>query len=620
MPRAIAEKVERVVAELRRLLARSSTLSVVGTCLNYCIHRANDPSFNEGLVSPARQLSFLLGLLVSTPEPKEPEPFDDARWAQTRELLNEAFGSYQEIFWPDAAEIGQLTDEWKRTRQVAMPAFLHYFNSGILANPEQIKERIELQIDPFDDAIRARVGASAAELLAIAEWITGRLQRALDGLNEAIADEKASRLALLDEAEHRELDLEGLRALAERSGHRSKAEALFRALDDLGRVRFQDLLEAFPKTGRAYWDLFTIGRGTGPVIAYPTEESVFDVKPLILIDEGSACCPSVNDLFTAILKVGDELLSEGPTKERFLRRRDIGLEHQVAQAFASILDKSASIYTNLYETPDSHLEHDLIAVSGRALFIVESKSRPPIEPFRDPDRAFTRLKHAFGSDRGIQGAFDQAARVRRRLDAGEEVELFDENGKRVVVIKPQDLPNRFCICVTHDDFGALATDLKLLLEKQDNEAFPWAVNILDLQQITEAWQYLKWGTAELAEYLDLRTRLHGKVFGFDELEFVGFHIRHRQFPDLVRSDADMIMLDPSYSQFFDELYRHQRYGTPAPSKAVKPAFMSDLKKSLAAGKPVPVGPTETPSPSRNAPCSCGSGRRFKNCHGKDRGG
>jgi hypothetical protein len=36
-----------------------------------------------------------------------------------------------------------------------------------------------------------------------------------------------------------------------------------------------------------------------------------------------------------------------------------------------------------------------------------------------------------------------------------------------------------CACVTRDDFGPLATNLKLLLEKADGNAFPWGTNILD---------------------------------------------------------------------------------------------------------------------------------------------
>ena len=32
-------------------------------------------------------------------------------------------------------------------------------------------------------------------------------------------------------------------------------------------------------------------------------------------------------------------------------------------------------------------------------------------------------------------------------------------------LRPAELPERFCICVSRDDFGLLATNRKLLLEK-----------------------------------------------------------------------------------------------------------------------------------------------------------
>jgi preprotein translocase subunit SecA len=54
------------------------------------------------------------------------------------------------------------------------------------------------------------------------------------------------------------------------------------------------------------------------------------------------------------------------------------------------------------------------------------------------------------------------------------------------------------------------------------------------------------------------------------------------------------------------------------------AGAGDLPRLLAAGRNVPDGPSGTPAPirpgqkrlGRNAPCPCGSGRKFKRCHGK----
>jgi len=133
---------------------------------------------------------------------------------------------------------------------------------------------------------------------------------------------------------------------------------------------------------------------------------------------------------------------------------------------------------------------------------------------------------------------------------------------------------------------------------------------------------LGWGAAELVVYLRDRARCHGKVYGTDELEYAGYFIRHGGLTEAIDTSADLLTLNPSYSDLFDELYRHLRGGGPAPSiKVTKPVLM-DLRQSLDAGRPVFVSKAGHTKPdysgaSRNAPCPCGSGKRFKRCHGMD---
>jgi len=49
------------------------------------------------------------------------------------------------------------------------------------------------------------------------------------------------------------------------------------------------------------------------------------------------------------------------------------------------------------------------------------------------------------------------------------------------------------VCVTRDDFWSLATNLALLLEKDTADSYPWAVNIIDLSNLAEAWSHFHWG-------------------------------------------------------------------------------------------------------------------------------
>jgi hypothetical protein len=66
----------------------------------------------------------------------------------------------------------------------------------------------------------------------------------------------------------------------------------------------------------------------------------------------------------------------------------------------------AEHYPQCYEQPDSHFEHDHVVIWQRTLFVFESKASPPPEPFRDPNKAYERIRRAFRSGTGIQAAFN----------------------------------------------------------------------------------------------------------------------------------------------------------------------------------------------------------------------
>jgi hypothetical protein len=63
------------VEELRRLLADYSTETIVGACTAYWLKRGSIDEVFQDLVSPAKQWSFLLGLMLTSPEPGEPKKF-----------------------------------------------------------------------------------------------------------------------------------------------------------------------------------------------------------------------------------------------------------------------------------------------------------------------------------------------------------------------------------------------------------------------------------------------------------------------------------------------------------------------------------------------------------------
>ena len=80
------------------------------------------------------------------------------------------------------------------------------------------------------------------------------------------------------------------------------------ALHQLGKLRLSDLEADFPHVGERFWKLFSVGRGEGPVLHYPTERSIGDERPLIRASDTEAMCPLVNTLFSAVLLVGEQTL------------------------------------------------------------------------------------------------------------------------------------------------------------------------------------------------------------------------------------------------------------------------------------------------------------------------
>lgn len=616
----ITTELEKSIAALKSILADSSTSEVTGmvyaTRLRFAGGRKQSPPGVARLESPARQQSFLLGLLLATEEPAEPKEFGFAEWDECVTLLNNAFGIYEELFLPDHP--GEQTEDWWRAREVAGPVFMHYFNTSLIANVEQIKARVQDYCVPFDAELVRAISISASDSLAIMDFITQtmkgdirtmmELQPQLEGEQERFF--KSGDFMQRDGPDYPEFLRKNYPVI----------HGYFSRFERQGQISRADIEASFPAQAGAFWERYVVSRGQGGTLNYPTEDSIFDFKPLIVLDSGYASCPVANNLFEAVLRTCEEALAASPERRKVFKFRDKVLEREGEAQFRRLLGEEGQIFSSVFETPKAHNEHDLLVVAGNVVVVVEAKASPPVEPSRTPERAFERLRQGFRKDSGIQHGFEQAARIQRRLTAGETIPLYTEKGDLVITLNPKEHTECFCICLTRDDFGHLATNLSLLLEKGLTEPYPWAVNIWDLEAMADAWAFLGWNFNKLTEYLRQRQNVQGRVLGSDELEFVGSFIHHGSLDSGLKRGLDFVQLNPNYSDFFDELYDHLKYGAPAPEhELIKPIVM-DWRHSLKAGKPVFL---EEPGPKlsqkklgRNDPCPCGSGLKYKKCHGR----
>jgi hypothetical protein len=534
------------------------------------------------LISPARQSFYLLGIMLTTPEPSNPQNLSAQAIDKIFGLLNKIFQAYEWMFWPSKKDKDRLTDEWYRCREVAMPVFLHYFNSSLLATVEQIKQRVIDYVQPFDNVLIAEIGLSSSEVIEIIDNIAAIQQKKLDELYDLAEREREIRQGLLEQAQAEDWDLTRLKQETASSEYADLLPMFISKMDTRFSIE-KSLLVGEEQKVDDFLVMFSSKRTGDEEYVYITEDNPAEKYPLFEYDIDKYFCPSLNALYIAALNSLEDILLESDKKDSFLKSRDKTLEKVGANIFARLLGEDSLCFCELYETKELQYEHDILIVSNRHLYIIEAKASPPLEPFRDPEKAYKRLKRHFKSSRGIQKGFEQALRIQKKLQEQGKLSFYNEKAEQVVEFKSEDFDKIFCICLTRDDFGPIATNLNFLLEKDDTDLYPWVINIYDLESLEEGFRNLGLEEPDLARYIENRIHLHGKIFGTDELEYVGFFIKHGGLEQLRQVEADMVVLEPRYSDIFDEIYFANKFEEEAEVKVTEPVladFRDELKAAL----------------------------------------
>lgn len=542
------------------------------------------------LSSPAKQIRLLLGIMLEEKELPTSTEFSRQDWDKIIEPLEELSHAYLQLYVPTTDQVADKPKEWDKTHQVAMTTFLSYHQNGMMASVEQISDQIRLYLCPLDKQLSRDLGISASNALTIAHYIGQEIQTQMDLVVQYVGDKPSTP----------ELHME-----------------LAHALERLGKVRLSDVTKRFGDEGESFWNLFAVCRGEGPLINYPTERSVVETKPLILTSNDEAMLFSYNALLSGILLKGEEALIESSISERYLRHRDKTLEKQVAATFRRILGKHSKSHRNVYEELGRQYEHDLVTFTDNVCLFVESKASSMDEPFRDPEKSFTRIRRSFRSQSGIQKAYNQSLRIYNKL-RDEGLVLFDKNGELSPQIPKFKEDDAFCVCVTRDNFGPIATFLSPLLSKEDGDPYPWVVNILVLEQIADTWECFGWDGRQLKALLSQRILLHENVFSDDELDYIAAYICHCGLHHLAKNKRMFFQLDPKYALIFDQIYRHKYHGEPQKTIYLTRPAISALQEFSLTDRRASVTnvPQEPIMVGRNELCPCGSTVKFKRCHGR----
>ena len=251
-PTDLQEIIRKNIEHIRTVVQNCSTESVVG----YSMVKQQNGFPQSDLSSPAKQIRLLLGIMLESEKPPAPKEFTGKEWDELVKPLQALSSAYMQMHLLAADRTTDQSEDWNRIQQVAMTAFLDYHQKGLLASAEQIRDRIRSYLAPFDDQLSSAFGISASDALGIGLDIGAEFQKQMDRVGQyAPNSPKPTDLSI----------------------------EFVKAINRLGRTRHSDLVQRYGSTGQRFWDLFTVRRGEGPLINYPTERSIVETRPLICL-------------------------------------------------------------------------------------------------------------------------------------------------------------------------------------------------------------------------------------------------------------------------------------------------------------------------------------------------
>ena len=221
---------------------------------------------------------------------------------------------------------------------------------------------------------------------------------------------------------------------------------------------------------------------------------------------------------------------------------------------------------------------------------MEVKASKVREPFFNPEKAFKRIHDHFHSDSGIGGAYKQAIILKKHLESNNIVTLY-ENKTQPFTLDNISHKTILPIVLTLNQFGGLAVNTSLILEKEDEQPYPWVCNLPDFETINAITKYLGKSPERFIEYIVWRIQHHTHIVSSDELDVIeGYYLDKKV--KTVGKDTD-IFFSPNGPSLCDKIYFE--------------------KKGLTYHHPLLKGTQKHRKIGVNEPCPCGSGKKFKKC-------
>ncbi|MGG1253911.1 hypothetical protein ABE205_21840 [Brevibacillus agri] len=570
------KRLDESINKLTEIVSRCNTEELIGYIAVSILASSNGDLIGQsGLSSPLKQYLYLGGLTLSTAQLQEEIEFDEVTISKIYDLLEDIVYSHSLLFFP--SEDTEITDSWRKARQVSMPVFLNYFNTAPLNYSNQLLERIDRWFMQYDAVVKDICSISVKEMIEIYHHIERSLQ-------DIVFDTSNSEDNFIQQLESQIKDVEqgnisfeefmspsspAAQAALDMYEQSSKFNQI--SISELKKVFDNDVIDKFVEN-------FSLVREQRE-FKYYTQENPFENAPLWKKSEDTLYCVHPKLLLNAIFNFLYKTMEKSQQKENWYKHRDKQAEDQTINILKKIFGENAEYFPSVFETAKSQNEHDLVIRYGDKLFIVEVKASKFKEPFRDPDKAYNRIRNDFRSEGGLQKAADQGYKLKKLILSQDETNLYNQNGDIITVVNRDTIQEIFIFCITAENTGIIGANLSLLLQKENNEPYPWSCNLFDLDTLLDGFVYKGLSSAQFIEYIRVREKLHERFLSSDELEIAGYFLRYGNFNKLLESKATHYFFTPDMANIFDEIY-FEKNGIPFESEESSEPYMVDVREKL----------------------------------------
>lgn len=547
--------------------------------------------FNKtDLTSPQKQYTYLAGLLMSTDDKSNGHITRD----EESGIYNELESDVQEITLEYAKTFLNIdptsdSDDIKRNL-VSMDAFTSYFDTGILRYAEQIINLIKTLYSPFDSELDNLTGLKTEDYISFYQLVCDEFENAMSSSKYAMNSIKELLNSLNPYAVDGEKEYERLMVFAQGSA----SVSIQNAMDSLNSIKASKVQDIFGKEkGTKLLDTFGLYREPRDFLYY-NGKNPFAERPLCWIDEGETLfIVHPQFLLNAIYNYITEVL-EKPQNKFAVKYKKVKVEiveNQFLGYLKSIFGDEAIYHTSVCEERGTK-EHDILIEFNNYILIAEVKASKVREPFFNPQKAYKRITDHFHSDSGIGGAYAQAITLKRLIEGQEDIVLYENKNSKFHI---QNISQKTILplVLTLNQFGGLAVNTSLILEKDLDEPYPWVCNWHDFENIIEILEYLHKGAQDFIDYLVWRIKNHVNVLSSDELDVIEGYFLDSHLKESIKNSA--AFFPPTGSSLIDKLY-FEKHGIPYEYPGIGYTGVRKKKK---------IG--------RNDPCPCGSGKKFKKC-------